>query len=181
PPVAEDFPDATRPLSQEELPVPWTPGGAGEATEALEAAKIFGALSRTTGNMPAYLSEKSTPYVAPKEAPRKAAPIVDERPNETRPIPVRTKTRETLPGVNMDISTALKIAEELKERERAQAEARRKAPKKPAKVVHFNLPRLMWPLPSRYRFWAMLAAVVAVALIVGFGVMWLFMGGSGGE
>ncbi|RKG69604.1 serine/threonine protein kinase, partial [Corallococcus sp. CA054B] len=65
---AESFPDATRPMSQDELPVPWTPQGAGEATEALEAAKIFGALSQTTGNMPAYLDEKATPYVPPKEA-----------------------------------------------------------------------------------------------------------------
>ncbi|MCY1032850.1 protein kinase [Corallococcus sp. BB11-1] len=181
PPVVEDFPDATRPLSQEELPVPWTPGGAGEATEALEAAKIFGALSRTTGNLPAYLSEQSAPYVAPKEAPRRAAPVVDERPNDTRPIPVRTKTRETLVGYDMDISAALKVAEELKARERELAEAKRKGGKKPAKVVHFQLPRLPWPLPSRYRFWAMLAVVVVVALVLGFGVMWLFVGSSGGE
>ncbi|MHA7634556.1 serine/threonine protein kinase [Corallococcus sp. M7] len=177
---AEAFPDATRPMSQDELPVPWTPQGAGEATEALEAAKIFGALSQTTGNMPAYLDEKATPYVAPKEAPRRKAPVVDERPHETRPMQVRTKTRETLVGYDMDISEALRQAE-LKRREEELA-AQKRGKKKPAKPKSAggNPLQGLWPIPPQYRFWAMLA-VVALACGLGFGVMWLFLnGGEGG-
>lgn len=176
---AESFPDATRPMSQDELPVPWTPQGAGEATEALEAAKIFGALSQTTGNMPAYLDEKATPYVPPKEAPRRQAPVVNERPHETRPMQVRTKTRETLVGYDMDISEALRQAE-LKRRE-AELAAQKRDKKKPVKKPTGGNPlQGLWPIPPQYRFWAMLA-VVALACGLGFGVMWLLLsGGEGG-
>ncbi|WP_223744431.1 serine/threonine protein kinase [Corallococcus sp. AS-1-12] len=176
---AEAFPDATRPMSQDELPVPWTPQGAGEATEALEAAKIFGALSQTAGNMPAYLDEKATPYVPPKEAPRRQAPVVDERPHETRPMQVRTKTRETLVGYDMDISEALRQAE-LKRRE-AELAAQKRDKKKPVKKAPGGNPlQGLWPLPPQYRFWAMLL-VVALACGLGFGVMWLLLsGGEGG-
>ncbi len=172
-------PDATRPMSQDELPVPWAPQGAGEATEALEAAKIFGALSQTTGNMPAYLDEKATPYVAPKEAPRRQAPVVNERPHETRPMQVRTKTRETLVGYDMDISEALRQAE-LKRREEELA-AQKRNKKKPVKKSEGGKPLAgLWPIPPQYRFWAMLV-VVALACGLGFGVMWLFLnGGEGG-
>ncbi|WP_199735374.1 serine/threonine-protein kinase [Corallococcus sp. AB045] len=177
---AEAFPDATRPMSQDELPVPWAPQGAGEATEALEAAKIFGALSQTTGNMPAYLDEKATPYVAPKEAPRRQAPVVNERPHDTRPMQVRTKTRETLVGYDMDISEALRQAE-LKRREAELAAQKRDNKKKrPAKSAGGSPLQGLWPIPPQYRFWAMLA-VVALACGLGFGVMWLFLnGGEGG-
>ncbi|GMT97818.1 hypothetical protein KH5H1_19370 [Corallococcus caeni] len=174
----EAFPDATRPMSQEELPVPWKPQGAGEATEALEAAKIFGALSQTTGNMPAYLDEKATPYVPPKEAPRRQAPVVDERPHETRPMQVRTKTRETLVGYDMDISAALKAAE-LKRREAELAEQKRKKKQPPAKSTGGSPLAGLWPIPPQYRFWAMLL-VVALACGLGFGVMWLFLNADGG-
>ncbi|NOK14883.1 hypothetical protein, partial [Corallococcus exercitus] len=170
--------DATRPMSQEELPVPWKPQGAGEATEALEAAKIFGALSQTTGNMPAYLDEKATPYVPPKEAPRRQAPVVDERPHETRPMQVRTKTRETLVGYDMDISAALKAAE-LKRREAELAEQKRKKKQQPAKSTGGSPLAGLWPIPPQYRFWAMLL-VVALACGLGFGVMWLFLNADGG-
>ncbi|QAT88762.1 putative serine/threonine protein kinase [Corallococcus coralloides] len=178
---AEAFPDATRPMSQDELPVPWTSQGAGEATEALEAAKIFGALSQTTGNMPAYLEEKATPYVPPKEAPRRQAPVVNERPHETRPMQVRTKTRETLVGYDMDISEALRQAE-LKRREAELAAQKRDKKKKPVKKSTGGNPlQGLWPIPPQYRFWAMLA-VVALACGLGFGVMWLFLsGGEGGS
>ncbi|MGE6760367.1 protein kinase domain-containing protein [Corallococcus interemptor] len=175
-------PDATRPMSQDELPVPWAPQGAGEATEALEAAKIFGALSQTTGNMPAYLAEKSTPYVPPKEAPRRQAPVVDERPHETRPMQVRTKTRETLVGYDMDISEALRQAELKRREEELAAQKRDKnKKKKPARSAGGANPLAgLWPIPRQYRFWAMLA-VVALACGLGFGVMWLFLnGGEGG-
>ncbi|WP_434301608.1 protein kinase domain-containing protein [Corallococcus exiguus] len=177
---AEAFPDATRPMSQDELPVPWSPQGAGEATEALEAAKIFGALSQTTGNMPAYLDEKATPYVPPKEVPRRQAPVVNERPHETRPMQVRTKTRETLVGYDMDISEALRQAE-LKRREaELAAEKRNTKKKKPVKSKGGNPLQGLWPIPPQYRFWAMLV-VVALACGLGFGVMWLFLnGGEGG-
>lgn len=179
PPPTESFPDATRPMSQEELPVPWTPSGAGEATEALEAAKIFGALSQTTGNMPAYLAEKSAPYVPPKEIPRRQAPVVDEQPHETRPMQVRTKTRETLVGYDMDISAALKEAE-LKRREaELAAQKRDNKKKKPAKASGPGMPRL-WPIPPQYRFWAMLV-VVALAVGLGFGLVWLALGLGGGD
>ncbi|WP_201756028.1 protein kinase domain-containing protein [Corallococcus silvisoli] len=178
PPPTESFPDATRPMSKEELPVPWTPSGAGEATEALEAAKIFGALSQTTGNMPAYLAEKAAPYVPPKEIPRRQAPVVDERPHETRPMQVRTKTRETLVGYDMDISAALKEAE-LKRREAELAAQKRDNKKKPAKSSGPGMPRL-WPIPPQYRFWAMLA-VVALAVGLGFGLVWLSLGLGGGD
>ncbi|MBN9681909.1 protein kinase [Corallococcus sp. NCSPR001] len=177
---AEAFPDATRPMSQDELPLPWTPQGSGEATEALEAAKIFGALSQTTGNMPAYLDEKATPYVAPKEAPRRKAPAVDERPHETRPMQVRTKTRETLVGYDMDISEALRQAE-LKRREEELA-AQKRGKKRPAKPKSTggNPLQGLWPIPPQHRFWVMLV-VVALACGLGFGVMWLFLnGGEGG-
>ncbi|RKH53489.1 hypothetical protein, partial [Corallococcus llansteffanensis] len=110
------------------------------------------------------------------EAPRRPAPVVDERPTDTRPIPVRTKTRDTLVGYNKDISAALKAAE-VQARERELAEAKRKNPKKPAKAAGFTLPRL-WPVPPRYRFWLMLV-VVALACGLGFGVVWLFLGASG--
>ncbi|NPD27915.1 serine/threonine-protein kinase [Corallococcus exiguus] len=176
---AEAFPDATRPMSQDELPVPWSPQGAGEATEALEAAKIFGALSQTTGNMPAYLDEKATPYVPPKEVPRRQAPVVNERPHETRPMQVRTKTRETLVGYDMDISEALRQAE-LKRREaELAAEKRNNKKKKPVKSKGGNPLQGLWPIPPQYRFWAMLV-VVALACGLGFGVMWLFLGGGEG-
>ncbi|NPC53400.1 hypothetical protein HPC50_40895, partial [Corallococcus exiguus] len=176
---AEAFPDATRPMSQDELPVPWSPQGAGEATEALEAAKIFGALSQTTGNMPAYLDEKATPYVPPKEVPRRQAPVVNERPHETRPMQVRTKTRETLVGYDMDISEALRQAE-LKRREaELAAEKRNTKKKKPVKSKGGNPLQGLWPIPPQYRFWAMLV-VVALACGLGFGVMWLFLGGGEG-
>lgn len=178
PPATSSFPDATRPMSQEELPVPWTPSGAGEATEALEAAKIFGALSQTTGNMPAYLAEKAAPYVPPKEVPRRQAPVVDERPHETRPMQVRTKTRETLVGYDMDISAALKEAE-LKRREAELAAQKRNNKKKPAKASGSGMPRL-WPIPPQYRFWAMLM-VVALAVGLGFGLVWLALGLGGGD
>ncbi|RKI47086.1 hypothetical protein D7X55_36900, partial [Corallococcus sp. AB049A] len=149
---------------------------------ALEAAKIFGALSQTTGNMPAYLDEKSTPYVPPKEAPRRQAPVVNERPHETRPMQVRTKTRETLVGYDMDISEALRQAE-LKRREEELAARKRdkNKKKKPAKSAGGANPLAgLWPIPRQYRFWAMLA-VVALACALGFGVMWLFLnGGEGG-
>ena len=175
PPAAAALPEAAPPLGEDELPLPWTPGAAGEATEALEAAKIFGALSQATGSMPAYLSEKSTPYVPPPEAPRRQAPVVDERPTDTRPIPVRTKTRDTLVGYDKDISAALKAAEvKARERELANANAKRKPVKKPAKVVSFTLPHI----PERYRFWLMLA-VVALACGLGFGVVWLILGATG--
>ncbi|WP_242588871.1 serine/threonine-protein kinase [Corallococcus macrosporus] len=175
----EAFPDATRPMSQDELPVPWKPQGAGEATEALEAAKIFGALSQTTGSMPAYLEEKAAPYVPPKEVPRRKAPVVDERPHETRPMQVRTKTRETLVGYDMDISAALKEAE-LKRREAELAEQKRnKNKKKPAKPTGGNPLAGLWPIPPQYRFWAMLV-VVALACALGFGVMWLFLSADSG-
>ncbi|RKG99724.1 hypothetical protein D7V97_31250, partial [Corallococcus sp. CA053C] len=110
------------------------------------------------------------------EAPRRQAPVVDERPTDTRPIPVRTKTHDTLAGYNVDISAALKAAE-LKDRERELANAKRKNPKKPAKVAVFSLPRL-WPVPAPYRFWFMLG-VVALACGLGFGVMWIILGASG--
>ncbi|MFB1485099.1 protein kinase [Corallococcus sp. RDP092CA] len=175
----EPPPDATRPMSQDELPVPWTPQGSGEATEALEAAKIFGALSQTTGSMPAYLEEKATPYVPPKEVPRRKAPVVDERPHETRPMQVRTKTRETLVGYDMDISEALRQAE-LKRREEELA-AQKRNKKRPARSTGGGSPLAgLWPIPRQYRFWAMLV-VVALACGLGFGVMWLFLnGGEGG-
>ncbi|WP_208721591.1 serine/threonine-protein kinase [Corallococcus aberystwythensis] len=174
---AEAFPDATRPMSKDELPVPWTPQGAGEATEAMEAAKIFGALSQTTGNMPAYLDEKATPYVPPKEAPRRQAPVAEERPHETRPMQVRTKTRETLVGYDMDISEALRQAE-LKRRE-AELAAQKRNKKKPAKSARGNPLAGLWPIPPKYRFWAMLL-VVALACGLGFGLMWLVLNGDSG-
>ncbi|WP_158617166.1 hypothetical protein, partial [Corallococcus exercitus] len=169
----------TRPMSQEELPVPWKPQGAGEATEALEAAKIFGALSQTTGNMPAYLDEKATPYVPPKEAPRRQAPVVDERPHETRPMQVRTKTRETLVGYDMDISAALKAAELKRREEELAAQKRNSKKKKPAKSAGGSPFAGLWPIPPQYRFWAMLL-VVALACALGFGVMWLFLNADAG-
>jgi eukaryotic-like serine/threonine-protein kinase len=177
PPVSEPPPDATRPMSQDELPVPWAPSGAGEATEALEAAKIFGKLSQTTGSMPAYLEEKATPYVPPTEAPRRKAPVAEDRPHETRPMQVRTKTRETLVGYDMDISKALREAE-IKRREEELA-ARKRDKKKAAKASSGNPLAGLWPLPPQYRLWAMLA-VVALACGLGFGVMWLLLTADSG-
>ncbi|RKH35977.1 hypothetical protein, partial [Corallococcus sicarius] len=105
------------------------------------------------------------------EAPRRQAPVVDERPTDTRPIPVRTKTRDTLVGYDKDISAALKAAE-VKARERELADAKRKNPKQPAKAAS------LWPVSPRYRFWLMLA-VVALACGLGFGAMWIILGADG--
>ncbi|NOK39533.1 hypothetical protein HMI49_40850 [Corallococcus exercitus] len=92
---------------------------------------------------------------------------------------VRTKTRETLVGYDMDISAALKAAELKRREEELAAQKRNSKKKKPAKSAGGSPFAGLWPIPPQYRFWAMLL-VVALACALGFGVMWLFLNADAG-